>query len=56
MLLLTQDAVNLITAVAVSHVVVFLGVLVAAMLYRQIRRFGFSHSWDAEDFEKDINL
>jgi hypothetical protein len=32
----------------------FLGIMAAAMLTRQIRRFGFTHSWG--DDSKDINI
>ena len=54
MLGLNQDTVDLIVAMAVVNMVPFLGIMAAAMLMRQIRRFGFTHSWG--DDSKDINI
>lgn len=55
MLGLTQDTVNLITVMAVVLMVPWLAVMIAAMLMRQIRRFGFGGYWgsDAEDLRID---
>jgi len=54
MLALTQDTVNLITAVAVVLMVPWLAVMIAAMLMRQIRNFGFGGYWGSD--AKDINI
>lgn len=53
MLLIDQAVVNLIGVVAVVLMIPWLGILIACMLMRQIRRFGFSHSWGNE---QDYNL
>ena len=45
MLGLNQDTVDFIIMVAVVHMVPFLGMFIVAMLMRQLRRFGFTHSW-----------
>ena len=48
-----QAVVNLMVVVSVISMVPWLGILIATMLMRQIKRFGFSHSWGNEG---DYNL
>jgi len=50
---LNQETVNLIVVIAVVHMVPFLGLSISALLVRQLKRFGFGHSWgpDARDIQ-----
>lgn len=54
MLGLNQDTVNLITVIAVAHMVPWLAIMIAALLMRQLNRFGFSSSWG--EAGRDVNI
>ena len=55
MLGLNQDTVTLIEIIAVVLMIPLLGMMIAALLMRQIRSFGFTHSWGADD-SRDLKI
>lgn len=52
MLALRPEMVRVIEMAAVAFMVPWLGFQAAALLMRQLRRFGFTHSWGNEDPDK----
>jgi hypothetical protein len=54
MLGLNQDTVDLILTVAVVFVIPVLGMMIAALLTRQVKRFGFTNAWGRDG--EDINI
>lgn len=55
MLGLNQDSVNLIVVVAVVHVIPIIGICIAALLSRQVFRFGLSQNWGSSE-STDLKL